>query len=1532
MGGIQASGRRSDRGMDACHGLLGCPPGVGCLSGDGNCQAGEFRWLDNQDKVPRFRGCRADERALRQVQQEGRMATSMCSQALLRWSRHSHFACHSGKMVAPGKLRAGLLDSSFSTPGQEVARGQRSNWIRASSRKGGGNLAPSGQGTWRSGSRISLYPRAASGRTTPSAADRRRETSSWNTRSRGVEGEAPISARDLATRNWVTKNAALNSPSHFWTWLAARRRAIQTCGGSSKDDGRDCSSSPHRSRSQPAAGSGHKRRYYELLSRPCTRSYQSGHVQYEDEETRTWWQEEEKEKGCRRQDCRSPAKLWQEEEEEEEETEGQSRRRRRRPLQQLVKHESEGRRISAEEKEEGSTARWYYDVLLGEHRQQHIQRWDSLGERHGSAPPEEESEKARKRIGNVGDPRQEPAQPSQPSRPRSLGPHSHPGGKNINLLRSPCAASSLGGNQGDEGAIHIGSLYGHHESRRLRDRSRPIGGSVHCTAPIAIGRQLGSCETHGADPLGGGQRSSPLTCPSNPQASAPLSKDARRRFHVRWNLWLRARQRTPAVVVLGLRTGPGGRRNRKRQRQEYKRKRQEWRWKRKRKDQFECPAESLGNESRESRRQGGSEVKPLEKNSGPQPSEQSLETEPEIGTSLSPEEMHEVSRAATLTKIVELAPGEFSKEGIDVSLHDVFSCIRNFDNLGIGVAWYLVQASAHPEAVDASALIDPFISAIKPGRYALPLFLGDLQSLVLKLKAVTLFEAMQQEFSDLYSGDAWVLLVMYGVNCLHSGPQLPPEGRWNVQHRRAVECIRQHVARFRKSATSAVSEVEGDLKKCRINYSGEELLQCHQLTLRQIQPALPPVEHGGCVQAVDWVGNITRHFLLNPLDAVIPDHGQPLPKLQGKIHIPPDEVDPIVTELVRRNICTWIPMTEVLRYRGQPVLNGMFGVEKPTRLEDNSPILRVIMNLVPSNSVLRQLSGGTSSLPYIGQWLSTVLEDNQELRIWQPDMSSAFYLFGVPRPWWGCLAFNIIRKGTEIDQEPNRVYALCCKVIPMGFNSSVSIMQEISERLLEAGGLPTSARISRGVQLPQWLTGVLRLSKDENRSCFHVYLDNFCAAARLEPPDTGEQAASLHRAAETAWRAAGVVSSEKKRKSAEPKGEELGCHIDGTQRTLGISADRGLKLAMVTLYLAGRKPLNRKMLQIACGRWVHAFQYRRPLMSCLDVIWAYIGRSTTRKSIAGEVRRELMRSLALLPMAHTYLGAEVANFVTASDASTKGGAIGIAKTLTNEGKDFIMGSRQLSSFGREIPVLVLSLCNGVGGSFRTYDVLGLRPMAMIAVDISKEANRITSRRWPNAEILEDVRSIDREVITKWALKYLQIEEIHLWAGFPCRDLCSAKAGRKNLDGEQSGLFFEIPRIRDLLREAFPPCVQIKFTLENVASMDRSAAEDITSIIGRTPYFLDPADAVPMHRPRLCWSSEFWDNLIPGVFLEEEQYWVRVHAKAEWPQVSAGLALARRWCWDDSSHSNEKCSKDWTAPSSCRFGQNSRWGATEVDGR
>ena len=130
-------------------------------------------------------------------------------------------------------------------------------------------------------------------------------------------------------------------------------------------------------------------------------------------------------------------------------------------------------------------------------------------------------------------------------------------------------------------------------------------------------------------------------------------------------------------------------------------------------------------------------------------------------------------------------------------------------------------------------------------------------------------------------------------------------------------------------------------------------------------------------------------------------------------------------------------------------------------------------------------------------------------------------------------------------------------------------------------------------------------------------------------------------------------------------------------------------------------------------------------------------------------------------------------------------------SLTSTGLDFLQATRKIEAFGSSeaIPVLIVSLFNGIGGSFRCYDILGVSPMGRIAVECDTGANRITQKRWPGTSIINDVKLVDRALVRSWSSKFLRIQEVHVWAGFPCTDLSAVKFNRANLKGSDSKLSY-----------------------------------------------------------------------------------------------------------------------------------------------
>ena len=89
-------------------------------------------------------------------------------------------------------------------------------------------------------------------------------------------------------------------------------------------------------------------------------------------------------------------------------------------------------------------------------------------------------------------------------------------------------------------------------------------------------------------------------------------------------------------------------------------------------------------------------------------------------------------------------------------------------------------------------------------------------------------------------------------------------------------------------------------------------------------------------------------------------------------------------------------------------------------------------------------------------------------------------------------------------------------------------------------------------------------------------------------------------------------------------------------------------------------------------------------MSLLSVTLEYVSSRGLQMAQQVKVRRELMLCLAVLPLAHTFRGATVDEVITASEASHRGGAVGITRSLTTEGEDFVRHSLETIAIAKKL--------------------------------------------------------------------------------------------------------------------------------------------------------------------------------------------------------------------------------------------------------
>ena len=742
----------------------------------------------------------------------------------------------------------------------------------------------------------------------------------------------------------------------------------------------------------------------------------------------------------------------------------------------------------------------------------------------------------------------------------------------------------------------------------------------------------------------------------------------------------------------------------------------------------------------------------------------------------------------------------------------------------------------------------------------------------------------QGDFSLEFCTDSWLNLVAVALNRLNGSPGPYPRHRAGMCVKKCLSSLRSRVARFlQQPLDPPIDHVQiwKDVCSKKISYEGEEVGFAQPLSVEQVLNSLPPLGHGGSIDVIPLLQGRTRFLMENPSQVLLQPSSLKGTKNHAKVHICPGEETSLFRLLFERGVIDFVKEEDVHRDSNGPYLSGLFGVPKPGKFtSQGKPILRLIMNLIPINRALDVIKGDISELPSASSWQQLVLVEGDTISISQADMASAFYLFRIPPAWQKFLCFNfkLTRKQAGLTG-PGFVYP-ACRVLPMGWSSSVGVMQMASRELIRQAQLTSSDELRRGSLVPPWFVEVVPFLGG-SRSWWQVYLDNFMAAEVARQGNGQGADRTLHGQATASWDASGVLCSSDKHVYQAPVATELGVEVNGPLGLMGASATRIFKAVLASLHLIGGRPLSSRMVQVVLGRWIFILQYRRPSMAVLSRAWDYINQPQRNTRCWQTLCQEITLLIGLSPLLQFDLRMEFNTVVTCSDASKSGGAVAVAPSLTVAGEELTSRLNRPGCDPLEIKVLVISVFNGIGGCFRAYDLAGLRAVALISIEIDASARRVVRCLWPHVMEVTDVKLVDRAMVQNWANLFFRLEQVHIWGGFPCVHLSSARSDRLNLEGEGSNLFFNLVEVIEISEQVFLPEVSVEFVIENVFSMDVSARSEISLRLGITPLKLDPADCSPMSRPRLAWVS-FEVTATEGVELIDWGEYVEVKMTARFP--------------------------------------------------
>ena len=700
------------------------------------------------------------------------------------------------------------------------------------------------------------------------------------------------------------------------------------------------------------------------------------------------------------------------------------------------------------------------------------------------------------------------------------------------------------------------------------------------------------------------------------------------------------------------------------------------------------------------------------------------------------------------------------------------------------------------------------------------------------------------------------------------------------QSSRAVKGIEDRVRRFLNlfhDVSEGPLKVWDDLKRKRISYDGEEFTEPVAISKNQIMKSLPPQGHGGSVELVPLLVGHTRYLLQNPhanlLDETLKEPGPNT----AKVHIAAGEEMAVWKLLHERGIVDWLPLEDVYKDSRGPYLSGLFGVEKANKFTaDGLPLLRVIMNLKPINRALKIIKGDIGELPLATSWTQLYLSESETIHVSQADMSSAFYLFRLPETWRPFLCFNSRLDGALIGKEAGAVFVPTCKVLPMGWSSSVGLMQMASRELIRRHSLIGATELRKQMIAPSWFVNLLQ--RAEGREFWQVYLDNYMAAEIGPKEGDGDRSKAMHAEAVGIWGDRGVLCADDKHIYASQEAIELGVALNGKEGLVGGGPQRFHHLLVVTLLLLGEQRPKVKWVQIVLGRWVFVLQYRRPAMATLSRCWNYARRGEDRRRWWPIVKEELATLLCITPLLHFDLKMKFSDVVTVSDASHYGGAVAVAQGLSRAGHSLCQRASNANMEPEPADLLVISVFNGIGGAFRGYDLAGVRPMGMISIEWDKAARRVTRKAWPQVVEVRDVAEVTQEMVKEWFNLYPRVTHVHIVGGFPCVHLSAVRAGRQNLEGEGSKLFWTLLQLIRWVEAVFGSTAQVDFIVENVLSMDISARREISHWLGVEPLALCPSDVLPYNRPRLAWVSSPVRAGV-GISLEQQGDLTRVRMSA-----------------------------------------------------
>ena len=295
--------------------------------------------------------------------------------------------------------------------------------------------------------------------------------------------------------------------------------------------------------------------------------------------------------------------------------------------------------------------------------------------------------------------------------------------------------------------------------------------------------------------------------------------------------------------------------------------------------------------------------------------------------------------------------------------------------------------------------------------------------------------------------------------------ELTQAQKLTVDHlRRALDYVEE-----RKLRCGRYKETAKRLADVRFDYQGEPVVVMEDIRADKVIAAWPGVGQAAVQDALSFLPEKLKAKMLDPASCLKPVHEWPSEPHQSRVRASDDEWCKVVKAAHERGLMVAVELDEVFKdQKGRPVLNGAGAVKKEKKIGGKVvQTQRFISNLIPSNMFQDRLEGDDKLLPYLGQLTLLEQEEDEVWLVDSEDFTSCFNLFRLPPVWYKFMAFEKPVDASLLGGAAGRMVYPAMAVLPMGWVSSVAVVQSIVRSLVfKEADIPVESEIAKTQPLP----------------------------------------------------------------------------------------------------------------------------------------------------------------------------------------------------------------------------------------------------------------------------------------------------------------------------------------------------------------------------------------------------------------------------------------------------------------------------------